>query len=207
LFIALACLLNLHLAPGFHNLRAIGPERLTPDAAPFTMYLNLDKPLIGLWLLFAVPWVRPVYALRQMWIGLSGALLAIAVCLPVAFFLGFVTWDPKWPAATWIWLANNLLVVATTEEAFFRGFIQGGLCRWLKDSRYGDIIALCAASVLFGLAHYSGGWRYLILAGIAGLAYGSAYRAGGLPAAVLAHFGLNATHFFLFTYPMLEAPP
>ncbi|GLU33340.1 hypothetical protein Busp01_31820 [Trinickia caryophylli] len=38
---------------------------------------------------------------------------------------------------------------------------------------------------------------------MAGIGYGIAYRFGGLGASVLAHFGLNAAHFFFFTYPML----
>ncbi|EJO55615.1 hypothetical protein BURMUCF2_A0693, partial [Burkholderia multivorans CF2] len=50
-FVALAIALSLHLLPGFHNPRVIGPVRFTPDAVPFTMYLNLDKPLVGLWLM------------------------------------------------------------------------------------------------------------------------------------------------------------
>ncbi|NRF50701.1 CPBP family intramembrane metalloprotease domain-containing protein, partial [Pseudomonas stutzeri] len=35
-----------------------------------------------------------------------------------------------------------------------------------------------------------------------GVAYGVAYRYGGLAAAVLAHLGLNTLHFACFTYPM-----
>ncbi len=45
----------------------------------------------------------------------------------------------------------------------------------------------------------------MLLAGIAGVGYGMAYRHGGLAAAVLAHLGLNAAHYGLFTYPMRAA--
>jgi hypothetical protein len=58
-FAALAIALSLHLIPGFHNPRVIAPTRFTPDAVPFTMYLNFDKPLVGLWLLWTLPWVAP----------------------------------------------------------------------------------------------------------------------------------------------------
>ncbi|MBN3743293.1 CPBP family intramembrane metalloprotease domain-containing protein, partial [Burkholderia sp. Tr-20355] len=64
-FAALAIALSLHLIPGFHNPLVIGPTRFTPDAVPFTMYLNLDKPLVGLWLLWALPWVAPDVALPR----------------------------------------------------------------------------------------------------------------------------------------------
>jgi membrane protease YdiL (CAAX protease family) len=60
------------------------------------------------------------------------------------------------------------------------------------------------AAALFGLAHVSGGWQWVVVGSIAGIGYGLAYRHGGLQASVLAHFGLNAMHFFLFTYPMLQ---
>ena len=43
-----------------------------------------------------------------------------------------------------------------------------------------------------------------LLAGIAGVGYGLAYRYGGLQAAVVTHFGLNLLHFGLFTYPMFD---
>ena len=43
----------------------------------------------------------------------------------------------------------------------------------------------------------------VLLAGLAGVGYGLAYRFGGLAAAIATHFGLNLLHFALFTYPML----
>ena len=73
--------------------------------------------------------------------------------------------------------------------------------RWQRHA-WGGRAAVAVAAVLFGLAHYAGGWQWILLAGLAGVAYGAAYRYGGLAAAVLAHLGLNAAHFGLFTYPM-----
>lgn len=207
LFLALAIALSLHWMPGFHNWRLIGPERLTPNATPFTMYLNLDKPLSGLWLLLVLSWTRPRYAPRQLWIGLGAAGLAVMLCLPIALLVGITEWSPKWPASSWVWLANNFLLVVAMEEAVFRGYVQGGLSRCLGAWRHGPLMALGLSSVLFGLAHYAGGWPWMLLAGLAGLVYGCAFRLGGLPAAIIAHFGLNAAHFFLFVYPMLQALP
>ena len=205
LFIVLALVLSMHWLPGFHNPRVIGPVRFTADAVPFTMYLNLDKPLAGFWLMLVLPWIRPVHAWREsLKAGLGGLLVAAALCLWFAVLPGLVRWDPKWPAASGLWLLNNLLLVTLTEEALFRGYLQGGLRHLLGRQRYADVIALGVAALLFGLAHVAGGWPWMVLGSVAGIGYGLAYRAGGLQAAVLAHFGLNVLHFFLFTYPMRQ---
>ncbi|WP_109480922.1 CPBP family intramembrane glutamic endopeptidase [Paraburkholderia sp. C35] len=207
LFISLAVALSMHWMPGFHNPRVIGPVRFSADAAPFTMYLNLDKPLIGFWLLLVLPWIQPSHELRTaLKAGVLGVLLTSAACLLVALMIGLVRWEPKLPDVSLLWLLNNLLLVTFTEEALFRGYLQGGLRRLLQRRAYADVLSLCVASILFGLAHAAGGWRWIVVGTVAGFGYGLAYRFGGLRAAVFAHFGLNVTHFFLFTYPMLATP-
>jgi uncharacterized protein len=206
LFVALAIALTLHWMPGFHNPRVTGPVRLTPDALPFTMYLNLDKPLVGFWLLLVIPWIRRPHGWRNsLTAGVTCLLLTTLACLALAMLLGVVRWAPKLPADSALWLLNNLLLVTLAEEALFRGYLQGGLTRLLRRRPHADLIALGVAAVLFGLAHAQGGWHWVLLATVAGVGYGFAYRQGGLPAAILAHVGLNAAQFFFFTYPMLEA--
>jgi len=204
LFVLVALALAMHWLPGFHNGRAIAPQRLTPDAVPFSMYLNLDKPLIGFWLLLVCPWI----ATRVNWrasLGatLMGLALAVTGALGAALLLGMINWAPKWPPQGWLWLLNNLLLVTLVEEVLFRGYIQGGLSRWLKQVPYGQALALLIASALFGLAHIAAGGQWMLLAGIAGVGYGLAYRFGGLGAAIATHLGLNVLHFVFFTYPML----
>lgn len=206
LFIMVALSLFMHWLPGFHNPRVIGPVRFTPDAAPFTMYLNLDKPLIGFWLLLALPWTRsPRDVPTALKAGAWGMLLTTIACLLVALLVGLVRYEPKLPPMSWLWLLNNLLLVTLTEEALFRGYLQGGLSRLLRGRAYADVSALAISAALFGLAHVAGGWQWIVVGSVAGLGYGLAFRFGGLRASVLAHFGLNVTHFFLFTYPMLAA--
>ncbi|MFD4836927.1 type II CAAX prenyl endopeptidase Rce1 family protein [Achromobacter sp. NPDC058515] len=203
LFLVLAALLFLHLLPGFHNPRVIAPAPLSPDAAPFGMYLNLDKPLAAFWVVLAL---APPMAAAAARTTLSAAFLAcmaaVLACLGCALALGVVGWAPKWPASGWIWLINNALLVTLAEEALFRGYVQQRLSERWRNRRWGAWAALAVAAVAFGLAHYAGGWQWMLLAGLAGAAYGAAYKYGGLAAAVLAHLGLNAAHFGLFTYPM-----
>lgn len=197
LFILLALGLALHWLPGFNNARVFDQVRFTPDAAPFSMNLNLDKPLIGFWLLLACPWIIMPRRTRPGLALLAGS-MTILGCLAIAWLINLVGWSPKWPPHAWFWVANNLLLVSLVEEALFRGYLQGGLQRFL-----GANPALAASALLFGLAHVGGGWPWVVLATLAGAGYGLAWRHGGLPAALLAHFGLNLAHFTLFTYPQL----
>lgn len=203
--LALAGPLFLHLFPGFSNLPVVGPEHLTPDAAPYKMYLNLDKPLILFWLLLACP--RQILATRplrtSLGVGIAACAATTIACLALALPLGVVNWAPKWPVWGWLWATNNLLLVAPAEEALFRGYVQAGIAHLLAGTSFGAWAAVGIAAALFGLAHFPGGWGFMLLAGIAGIGYGVAYRYGGLLAAVVAHFGLNLVHLALFTYPML----
>ena len=202
-FVVLALLLAFHLLPGFHNPQVIGPVRLTPDAVPFTMYFNLDKPLAGFWLLL----VWPALCLRRdKWSWLRGLAIGLATavaCLGLATALGAIAFTPSWPALGWLWAINNLLLVCLTEEALFRGYLQEELTSRLRERRGGEVVAIGLAAALFGLAHIAGGLAYVMVAGLAGVGYGVAYRVGGFQASVMAHFGLNLIHFVLFTYPML----
>lgn len=202
LFVALA--LAMHWLPGFHNGRGIQPQRFTDNAVPFSMYLNLDKPLIGFWLLLVCPWIVGVRSLRLAACATAlGLAVSTLLALGGALLLGVIAWAPKWPDQAWLWLFNNLLLVTLVEEALFRGYIQGGLSRVFKHLRHGELLALLLASLVFGLAHSSAGWHWVLLSGLAGIGYGLAYRFGGLGAAIATHLGLNLLHFGLFTYPML----
>ncbi len=204
LFVALALTLSLHWLPGFHNLKVLGPVRFTPDAAPFTLYLNLDKPLAGFFLLLTYPLLLRLDTPAPKWIKPAVLFCAVTtiVCLGFVLSVGFLQWEPKLPQLGWLWAVNNLLLVVPTEEALFRGYLQGGLENALGRRHYAKWLPLLLASGLFGVAHFAGGWQWIVLAGVAGIGYGLAYRAGGLKASMLTHFGLNLLHFTLFTYPM-----
>lgn len=204
LFVLVALALGFHAMPGFHNLLAIAPTRITPDAIEFDMYLNLDKPLVGFWLVLVWagvqrerPWADWFKAALPACLGVS------IVCLGVAFALGQIAWAPKWPTWGWLWAVNNLLLVTLAEEALFRGYLQEGLMRRWRERRWGDAAAIAVAALAFGLVHFAGGWLSASLAALAGIGYGLAYRRGGLQAAMLTHFGLNLLHFTAFTYPVL----
>ncbi|WP_296260976.1 MULTISPECIES: CPBP family intramembrane glutamic endopeptidase [unclassified Pseudomonas] len=205
LFIALAAGLASHWLPGFISTRVIAAVRFTPEAAPFSMYMHLDKPLIGFWIALACPWVFTAMTLRRALITVSFTLpITVVLCLTSALSMRLMGWVPKWSEQGVIWVLNNLLLVTLTEELIFRGYLQGGLSRLLQRVPYHQALALLVASLLFGLAHIGAGWQWMVLAAMAGVGYGIAYRFGGLAASVITHFGLNLAHFALFTYPMFN---
>ncbi|WP_122769988.1 CPBP family intramembrane glutamic endopeptidase [Pseudomonas viridiflava] len=205
LFILTAVALALHVLPGFNNAKVIDAARFSPDAAPFTLYLNLDKPLVGFWLLLACPWILSTVAfIHSLKVGVLALVVTSAFCMTAAVVLGVIGWAPKWPAQSTVWWVNNLLLVTLTEELFFRAYLQGGLQRWFGSARFATPLAITLTACLFGLSHLGAGWEWVLLAGMAGIGYGVAFRFGGLTAAVISHFGLNLVHFALFTYPMLD---
>ena len=167
LFIAVAAALFLHLMPGFHNPLVIPRAPLSPDAVPFSMYLNLDKPLVAFWIILALPPVmtgldagRTLRATRLRRGG--GARVPDAGAGPGHGRLG--------PAA------GQRLAVA--GQQCLAGDAGGGSAvPWLYPGTAGPAVAraplgrrcraACAAA-LFGLAHYAGGWQWMLLAGLAG---------------------------------------
>jgi uncharacterized protein len=110
-------------------------------------------------------------------IGLREFLFYAPIVLTLGFLLGFIHWQglmrrPQEFPAAWIF---TFIFVALPEELFFRGLAQN-----LLEHHLGRARALGLASVLFGLSHFNKGaafnWRYVILATIAGIFYGRAWR-------------------------------
>jgi membrane protease YdiL (CAAX protease family) len=208
LIIVLCVGLAAHLFPGFSSLKVINQVYLSKDAVPFTLSLNFDKTCIGI---FILGLSHQLITNKSDWSNLFKRTLPlmigiILVLITLAVFLGFVRFYPKLPGSLPIWAITNLLFISTAEEAFFRGFLQKNLSEVMKKIPYGNITALFLASLLFGLAHYPGGIKYILLAGISGVGYGFVYdKTGYIEASIMTHFGLNLTHFLLFTYPMLAS--
>lgn len=101
---------------------------------------------------------------------------------PFAFGLGFalhfISLHPRAHSAAHIAaeMLVTFLLTAVPEEFFYRGLLQN-----LLEPHLGRLRALAVASLLFGLSHFHKGasfnWRYVLLAAIAGVFYGRAWRA------------------------------
>ena len=135
-------------------------------------------------------------------------LLAFGITAPIlavtGIGIGFIP-PPHLPAAGWsrMAVAAALIFVGTAlpEEILFRSLIQNLL---MKRFGAGWPILLLSA-VIFGAAHLDNGpqplpnWRYMILATIAGLAYGKVFqRSSTVTSSALLHAMVDFTKHFFF---------
>ncbi len=97
----------------------------------------------------------------------------------------------------------GLIFVATAlpEEILFRSLIQN----WLMQKFGSTTAVLIVASIIFGCAHLNNGpqplpnWRYMIVATIAGFAYGKVFqRASSAIASMTLHALIDATKHLFF---------
>jgi CAAX protease family protein len=92
----------------------------------------------------------------------------------------------------------TFLLIAIPEEMFFRGILQN-----LLETRVGRKPSLFLTAILFGLAHFNKGavfnWRYVLLATIAGVFYGRAWRERRqLLASVITHAAVDVVWSLCF---------
>jgi uncharacterized protein len=132
--------------------------------------------------------IRPIGGIgfdwRPRWRDLRIGLREFFYFTPIAFVLGLAMGFlhmHRTPgsvaqfAAGWLF---TVFFIAMPEELFFRGLLLN-----LLERRIGTRWALVVTAVLFGLAHFNKraayfNWRYVILAGIAGIFYGRAWLDG-----------------------------
>jgi membrane protease YdiL (CAAX protease family) len=150
------------------QLRLPPPDGLR--AAPFAALAA------GLYLfLVACPLDRIGYTFqlsrRDFGIALIATAAFAAVGIPVGLATGFLEWNPRLDVVR-IAAAPIAIFLATgvPEEFLFRGLIQNSL------ERTAGRAALPIASIVFGLAHLPD-LRYVLLAALAGVAYGWVYQA------------------------------
>ncbi len=118
--------------------------------------------------------------LKDLGIGLREAAIYTPIALALGLSLGFLHLHGGWPgigpiAFAWFF---TFFFIAVPEELFFRGWLQN-----LLEKRLGRYGALFLTACLFGLAHFNKqttnfNWRYVLLAALAGIFYGRAWRAG-----------------------------
>jgi len=134
---------------------------------------------------------------RMRWsdwqIGFRELVFFAPVVIALGLALGFLHLHASRPpisTAVLRWI-EIFFFVALPEELFFRSWVQNLLER--RGGRYGGLIT---ASILFGLSHFNKrnppgahfNWRYVLLATIAGIFYGRAWRdERRVPASTVTH--------------------
>jgi membrane protease YdiL (CAAX protease family) len=116
--------------------------------------------------------------LRDLGIGFREVVFYAPIAIALGLSIGFLHLHSFWP-----WLPGvagafifTFFFIAVPEELFFRGWLQN-----LLERRIGRLPALLLTSVIFGLSHFNKravyfNWRYVLLAAIAGIFYGRAWR-------------------------------
>lgn len=206
---AISCALIFHLLPGFHNWQILSKVQISPDGLPYSLWLNFDRPWVGLFpLALTIPLISSKAAfLKMLKIGLPLSILGILIMIGISVGSGQIRWDLKIPLFFFIWVIDNLIFVCIPEEAFFRGFIQKGIYDWFEERKWAGLMSIFLTSLLFTLAHIH--WIkdpfFLAFVCLASIIYGTIYQiTRSIEASILCHFGLNLAHVLLFTYPALN---
>jgi membrane protease YdiL (CAAX protease family) len=122
--------------------------------------------------------------------GLRELVFFAPIVVGLGLALGFIHPHRNLPgigSALLRWIAV-FFFTAVPEELFFRAWVQN-----LLERRVGRRAALVVASLLFGLSHFNKrsahfNWRYVLLASIAGIFYGRAWRERRrVPASTITH--------------------
>jgi uncharacterized protein len=127
-----------------------------------------------------------------------------AYCVPMAFAIGeltgFIHFRARCISAEQAisGVLLTFLLIAIPEELFFRAILQN-----LLETRIGPTKALVVAALLFGLSHFNHGssfnWRYVLLASLAGIFYGRAWRANHqIFASLVTHTSVDVVWSFWF---------
>ena len=180
-------------APSWHDWFALAILGLSVEfhffdnAWPVAGLSGMPKLLLVDAALYAYLVVRPIGGIgfdfrphsRDLIIGLREFLYFTPIALALGFLLSFLhlhptPGNPLQFGGGWLF---TLFFVAMPEELFFRGLLLNMLERRLGTRR-----ALWITALLFGIAHFNKraaffNWRYVILAGIAGIFYGRAWLA------------------------------
>jgi membrane protease YdiL (CAAX protease family) len=176
------------------------PLALAPGVdVPVTKLLGLDLALIIFLLLRPLPGIGYTFRLtrRDLVLSLAGAATFLAVGIPTALAMSFAEYsgvglDPVRGLLSFLVI---YFFIAVPEELLFRGLFQNLIEQWSGRSW----ITLVMASVLFGAAHLNNAtahhnvpnFTYMLLASLAGVAYGVVWRSTGTIAAAA------ATHAFV----------
>jgi membrane protease YdiL (CAAX protease family) len=151
-----------------------------PHLAVFNKMLLLNAGIYGFLAIRRLEGVGFDLRLRLSDLRIGGRELVIyaPIAILLGLWLGFLHFHGYVPAVSHVVLGwiFTFFFIAVPEELFFRGWMQN-----LLERRLGRRWALLTTAVLFGLSHFNKravhfNWRYVVLAMLAGIFYGRAWR-------------------------------
>ena len=207
--VALSTSLTMHVVPGFNKWQMTNELALSSTSLPFSLYLNFDKPFIGLIILgFGFPIAKGLKDWKEILVKTAPIFcIGMTFLLTANFIAGYAVWDPKMSNLFPLWCIRNLFFTCVSEEAFFRGFLQKNLSAALSRYKWGGAFSIISIALLFEVAHIEGGPVYVVLSTITGIIYGYAYhKTQRIESSIICHFGVNTFHFLFLAYPASIAP-
>jgi uncharacterized protein len=151
-----------------------------PHLAVFNKMLLVDAGIYGFLAIRRLEGVGFDLRLRLADLRIGGRELVFytPIAIALGLLLGFLhlhAYIPTVPHVVLGWVFT-FFFIAVPEELFFRGWMQN-----LLEQRLGQRWALLTTAVLFGLSHFNKravhfNWRYVVLAALAGIFYGRAWR-------------------------------
>jgi hypothetical protein len=151
-----------------------------PHLAVFNKMLLLDAGIYGFLAIRKLEGVGFDLRLRlsDLRIGARELVIYAPMAIALGLSLGFLHFHSYIPPLSHVVLGwiFTFFFIAVPEELFFRGWMQN-----LLERRLGRHCALLATAVIFGLSHFNKralhfNWRYVVLAALAGVFYGRAWR-------------------------------
>ena len=168
--LSLALILELRLLSGAWPYPGLGslPKLYLADVALYVYLVNRKIKNAG---------YSFVPSRSAFLIGTREWLFFAPIGIGLGLAMGFINFIPRHHSLLDILagLLVTFLLTAVPEELFFRGILQN-----LLEPRIGTQSALVVTAVVFGLSHFHKGavfnWRYVLLAALAGIFYGRAWR-------------------------------
>lgn len=173
-------------------------------ATAYGVAISLGVMLFLLWR----GWAGMKYKISKSSVDLGniflGYLAAASTLIPLGLWIGFLPAAHR-PFLSWPQVVARFLIIffgtALPEEILFRSLIQN----WFTERLRASWTAVALGALIFGAAHLNNGpaalpnWRYMAIATIAGLIFGTVFRRSqSVLASVTVHAGVNLTKHLFF---------
>jgi membrane protease YdiL (CAAX protease family) len=140
----------------------------------------------------------------DLWNLLLGYAISVLLLIPLGLWVGFLA-HPHLPRISLRTAAFRIFLIffgtALPEEVLFRALIQN----WFTQRIQRQWKAIVLGGVIFGASHLNNApgplpnWRYMAVATIAGLIFGTVFlRSTSVFASTTVHAAVNATKYLLF---------